>query len=274
MEVVVWGARGSVPTPAADHLEVGGNTSCIEVRLASGETFIVDAGTGIRMLGLSRGQWRDSQRDLHIFFTHFHWDHLQGLPYFDPLYSAECSITFHSASSTKKLHRALSGQMSNPYYPVAFDLAGAAMKFEQIHGAAVRLGNAEITSFAVHHPGGACGYRIDVGEARLVHVPDHEHGNAEADARLIDVARGADVLIYDAQFTPEEYKTHVGWGHSTWMEATRVANAAKVKQLVLFHHDPRHSDNDMQSIVMQAQEHFPNTVLAVEGKSIVVGGTA
>jgi phosphoribosyl 1,2-cyclic phosphodiesterase len=270
MEVVVWGARGSVPTPAADHVNVGGNTSCIEVRLAGGKTLIVDAGTGIRMLGLSLGRSKESAHNLHIFFTHFHWDHLQGLPYFDPLYSRENTITFHSTRSTEELHRVLSGQMAYPYYPVPFDRAGAAIKFEQIHEAAMRFGNAEIMSFAVHHPGGACGYRIDAGCARLVHVPDHEHGDLEADARLIDVARGADVLIYDAQFTPEEYGAHVGWGHSTWLEATRFANVAGVKQLVLFHHDPQHSDDDMQHIVEQARKHFPNTTLAVEGKSIAV----
>jgi phosphoribosyl 1,2-cyclic phosphodiesterase len=271
MEIIVWGARGSVPTPAADHLYVGGNTSCIEVRVATGETFIFDAGTGIRMLGLSRARSQDSEHHLHIFLTHFHWDHLQGLPFFGPLFSAENTITFRSACSAEDLRRILSVQMEDPYFPVRFDLVSATIKFEQIIGAAVRFGNAEIASFALHHPGGACGYRIDAGGTRFVHATDHEHGDAEADARLLKVARGADVLIYDAQYTPEEYKTRVGWGHSTWLEATRCAAAAQVKQLVLFHHDPGHTDDDMQHIVEQARKHFPNTSLALEGRSIRVG---
>jgi phosphoribosyl 1,2-cyclic phosphodiesterase len=239
--------------------------------VATGETFIFDAGTGIRMLGLSRARSQDSEHHLHIFLTHFHWDHLQGLPFFGPLFSAENTITFRSACSAEDLRRILSVQMEDPYFPVRFDLVSATIKFEQIIGAAVRFGDAEIASFALHHPGGACGYRIDAGGARFVHATDHEHGDAEADARLLKVARGADVLIYDAQYTPEEYKMRVGWGHSTWLEATRCAAAAQVKQLVLFHHDPGHTDDDMQHIVEQARKHFPNTSLALEGRSIPVG---
>ena len=122
MEVRIWGARGSVPTPAAENLRVGGNTACVEVKVASGESFIFDAGTGIRNLGLARAAQANQQRDLHIFLTHFHWDHLQGLPFFPPLYAAENTITFHSACSAEHLRNVLSGQMTNPYFPVRFDL--------------------------------------------------------------------------------------------------------------------------------------------------------
>jgi len=269
MEVRIWGARGSVPTPAAENLRVGGNTACVEVKVASGESFIFDAGTGIRNLGLAHAMHAQQQRDLHIFLTHFHWDHLQGLPFFTPLYSAENTITFHSACSAEHLRNVLSGQMTNPYFPVRFDLLAAKMNFEQIEGAPVRFGNVEIASFKLHHPGGACGYTIDTGGSRVVYATDHEHGYASADARLMAAARGADVLIYDAQFTPVEYPTHKGWGHSTWLEATRVAAVAGVKQLVLFHHDPGHTDDAMLSILDQARKEFPNTSLAIEGAVFV-----
>src|ERR1700742_1110202 len=188
MEVRIWGARGSVPTPAAENLRVGGNTACVEVKVASGESFIFDAGTGIRNLGLARATQANQQRELHIFLTHFHWDHLQGLPFFPPLYSAEITITFHSACSAEHLRNVLSGQMTNPYFPVRFDLLAANMKFEQIEGAPVRFGNVEIASFTLHHPGGACGYTIDAAGARVVYATDHEHGYASADPRLLAAA--------------------------------------------------------------------------------------
>jgi phosphoribosyl 1,2-cyclic phosphodiesterase len=270
MEVRIWGARGSVPTPKAENLRVGGNTSCIDVMASTGERVIFDAGTGIRNLGLAELQHADKQHDLHIFLTHFHWDHLQGLPFFTPLYSPDNIITFHSACPSEHLRHVLSGQMTNPYFPVRFDLVAAALNFEQIYGKAFRVGEMEIASFALHHPGGACGYTIDTGGGRVVYGTDHEHGNAEADARLLAMSQGADVLIYDSQFTPEEYPSHVGWGHSTWLEATRVAAAAGVKQLVLFHHDPGHTDDEMFAILEKARREFPNTSLAIEGMAIPV----
>jgi len=270
MEVRIWGARGSVPTPTAENLRVGGNTPCIEVRSASGERFIFDAGTGIRNLGIAQPDCVGEQRNLHIFLTHFHWDHLQGLPFFTPLYSADNTLTFHSACLADELRAILATQMSKPFFPVRFDLVAANMKFEQLGRVPVRFGAVEIASFPLHHPGGACGYTIDVGGARVVYATDHEHGDAEADARLVDVSRGADLLIYDSQYTPEEYEGHMGWGHSTWLQATRVAAAAGVKELVLFHHDPSHSDSTMFSILDQAQREFQNTTLAVEGMSIAV----
>ncbi len=274
MEVRIWGARGSVPTPIMENLRVGGNTSCVEVRAATGESYILDAGTGIRLLGLARGQSETPQRDLHIFLTHFHWDHLQGLPFFTPLYSARNRITFHSACPAAELQQVLQGQMSNPYFPVRFDLVAAELRFEQLRGSAARFGEVQISSFPLHHPGGACGYAIEAGGARVVYATDHEHGDERADAGLMAAARNADVLIYDAQFTPEEYAAHKGWGHSTWLEATGLAEAACVKHLVLFHHDPGHSDEEMQRIVEQARERFPNTSLAIEGESIAVRAAA
>lgn len=270
IEVRIWGARGSVPTPTAENLRVGGNTSCIELRLATGERFIFDAGTGIRNLGLHEFHIPEQSHDLNIFLTHFHWDHLQGLPFFTPLYSAQNTITFHSACTAEELNRILAAQMSNPYFPVRFDLVAATMNFEQICASPIPFGNAKIASVALHHPGGACGYIIEADGARVVYATDHEHGEEEADERLIAAAKDADVLIYDSQFTPEEYGSHIGWGHSTWLEATRIAAAANAKQLILFHHDPGHSDETMFSILEQARDVFPNTDLAIEGMTLSV----
>ncbi len=271
MEVRLWGVRGSVPTPCIENLRVGGNTACVDVVLPTGERFIFDAGTGIRNLGLAEAE-RPGQTDLHVFLTHFHWDHLQGLPFFQPLYSAGNTITFHSGWTAERLREVLSGQMTNPYFPVRFDLLAAEMRFEQLLEEPVGFGAAKIASFALNHPGGACGYTVDAGGARVVYATDHEHGNPEADARLLKAATGADVLIYDAQFTPDEYPSHAGWGHGTWLEATRVAKAAGVRELVLFHHDPGHTDDEMERILAEARVHFAATRLAVEWETISVVG--
>ena len=166
----------------------------------------------------------------------------------------------------------LSGQMVNPYFPVRFDLVAAELRFEQLQGSGGMFGGAEVSTFALNHPGGACGYVVDAGDARVVYATDHEHGNAGVDAGLLEAARGADLLIYDAQFTPEEYVSHVGWGHGTWLEAARVAQAADVKQLVLFHHDPAHSDEMMHEILGRARDVFPRTSLAIEGKTFSIAG--
>ncbi|HEY5381263.1 MAG TPA: MBL fold metallo-hydrolase [Acidobacteriaceae bacterium] len=271
LHVRIWGARGSVPTPERDKLGVGGNTSCVEVKLPSGESLIFDAGTGIRNLGFDLMRRSHKQHDLHLLLTHFHWDHLQGLPFFAPLYLAESTVTFHSGSPVEDLRQILGGQMVDPYFPMKFDLVAATMNFDQVTGEPSELGGALVSTFALHHPGGACGYRIDSGGRRVVYATDHEHGNDAADLRLRHAAKGADLLLYDSQFTPSEIESHRGWGHSTWLEATCVARDAGVKRLVLFHHDPGHNDAMMEAILAEARREFPNTDLAIEGAEFPVG---
>lgn len=272
MQVRIWGARGSVPTPTAENLRVGGNTPCVEVQVGE-ESFVFDAGTGIRNLGLQHAKRIEEHvDDLHVFLTHFHWDHVQGLPFFVPLYSPANTVTFHSGFSAEHLRDVLSGQMMNPYFPVRFDMLEAQRKFAQMGEAPEMFGNASVCAFELSHPGRAFGYRVDAGGARVVYATDHEHGDAAADARLREMASGADVLIYDAQFTPEEYATKTGWGHSTWLEATRVAKDAGVKRLVLFHHDPEHTDEEMERICEAARREFAATEVAIEGMVLAAGG--
>ena len=160
--------------------------------------------------------------------------------------------------------------MASPYFPVEFEALASTRKFGQIENRGVAFGDLNVTPFALHHPGGATGYRISRNGAVVVYATDHEHGNPAADQRLLHAAAGADVLIYDAQYTPEQYPSRIGWGHSTWLEATRVAAAAGVKQLILFHHDPGHDDTALHAIVQQARQHFPNTTAATEGSTLTV----
>ena len=273
MEIRVWGARGSIPTPSAENLGYGGNTACVEVIVGGGESFIFDAGTGIRNLGLALLH-APPRAHIHLFLTHFHWDRLQGLPFFPPLYDPSRTVTFHSSRPVDELEEILRAQMVAPYFPIFFDNLPSTIRFERIGEKPVAFGSTHISSFALHHPQGSSGYRVDSSGACFVYATDHEHGNEEADTRLRGAAHGADVLFYDSQFTPGEYPAHRGWGHGTWLEGTRVAQDAGVKQLVMFHHDPGHDDGQVDAMLALARERFPDTLAASEGTSIHVPALA
>jgi phosphoribosyl 1,2-cyclic phosphodiesterase len=267
LQVRFWGVRGSIPTPLAANLGHGGNTSCVQILDPSDPaiTFIFDAGTGIHTLGPSLVH--DAVHNIHLFLTHFHWDHIQGLPGFVPLFVPHNTLTFYSSHGRHELRRVLQAQMAAPYFPVEFDHLTSTRHFEHLERTTT-INGLTIEPFALHHPGGATGFRISRGNSTIVYATDHEHGNPAADARLLAAATNADILIYDAQYTPEVYPHRIGWGHSTWLEATKLANAANVQQLVLFHHDPHHSDAALEAIVAQARQHFPNTTAATEGTTL------
>jgi phosphoribosyl 1,2-cyclic phosphodiesterase len=266
MQVRIWGARGSVPTPSPANLRFGGNTSCLQIVVPNGETLIFDSGTGIHALG--RELAAQSPRPIHIFLTHFHWDHIQGLPGFAALFAAGSELTFYSSRPATELRSILAAQMTAPYFPVEFDALASKLTYTQIQPQGLTLGDLTITPFALHHPGGATGYRITRLGHTVAYATDHEHGNPAADANLLAAAIGADLLLYDAQYTPEIYPEKIGWGHSTWLEATRTAQKAGVKQLALFHHDPLRDDLALDNIVTQARQHFPDTTAATEGSTI------
>lgn len=263
-----WGVRGSIPVPAADCLEYGGNTACVELRI--GETIVViDAGTGARKLGLQlQDEAHGAGRRINLLLTHFHWDHIQGIPFFEPLYRASNTVVFHSCHAQEKLRKVLEGEMSTPYFPVNFELLAARREFVDLSDGPLRGEQFRVTPFPMNHPQGATGYRIEAGGVVITHASDLEHGNAALDRTLRDHAQDADVLIYDAQYTPEEYSSHKGWGHSTWLEAARVARECKVKRLILFHHDPGHNDAAMKQIECDTRREFQATEAAKEGLEI------
>ncbi len=266
MRLRFWGVRGSIPTPQAENLEFGGNTACVEIRLPSGVVLVFDGGTGIRDLGLLlTREFVDRPLNLNVFLTHFHWDHIQGIPFFGPLYSARNTVTFYGHGALGHPERMLGGQMQEPYFPVGLDRAAATKEFVEVGRSNIRIDSATIHPFPLNHPQGAIGYRIENDGAVIVYATDLEHGHAELDGVLQEFSRDADVLIFDAQYTPEEYESHQGWGHSTWLEATRVASDARVGRLILFHHDPSHDSKKTIEIVEQARQHFPNTIAAQEG---------
>ena len=266
MRLRFWGVRGSIPTPQSENLQFGGNTACVEIRLSGGAVLVLDGGTGIRDLGLLlTREFGERPLNLNLFLTHFHWDHIQGIPFFNPLYSAQNRVTFYGHGALGHPRRMLGRQMQEPYFPVALDLVAATKEFVEVGRSSLTIDAATIHPFPLNHPQGAIGYRVESEGAAIVYATDFEHGNAELDTVLREYSKDADLLIYDAQYTPEEYERHRGWGHSTWLEATRVASDCGVDRLILFHHDPSHDTETTVGIVRQAQARFPNTIAAQEG---------
>ncbi len=266
LQLTLWGVRGSIPTPDAENLGFGGNTSCVEVDLPNGELLILDAGSGIRGLGLRLRERAalNGKRKIHIFLSHYHWDHIQGLPFFGPLYDPDQEICFYASRYSESIGTLTTG-LSNPYFPVNFESAPSRKELVDLDSHAVQIGGVQVHTFALHHPQGAGGLRIETGGATIVYAPDREHGDPKLDSALRDFAQGADLLIHDAQYTPEEYPKFRGWGHTTWEEASSVARDCGVKKLVLFHHDPSHQDRFLRNMGEQAQRGFENVVVAREG---------
>ncbi|MCA9672226.1 MAG: MBL fold metallo-hydrolase [Myxococcales bacterium] len=269
-----WGVRGSLPVPGPTTAEIGGNTTCIEVR-AGNELLIFDAGSGARALGLSLlGEMPLVAR---MFFTHFHWDHIQGFPFFAPAFiKGNRFDLFGARKLSSTISETLSGQMNFPNFPVSLEEMAAQMNFHDLHeGEAVACGDAVITNAQLNHPGGCFGYRVDFAGHSVVVATDTEHYSC-VDPKLRDLADSADVLIYDTMYTPDEYigtentPPRCGWGHSTWEEGIRLVREANAKKLVLFHHDPDHDDAFVRKMEAEARAVYPDTVAAHEGLVIKI----
>jgi phosphoribosyl 1,2-cyclic phosphodiesterase len=265
LKATFWGVRGSVPTPAPQYLGHGGNTPCVELSSSSEVTLVFDAGTGIRNLGLSLAR-QGGPRQIHLFLTHFHWDHLHGLPYFAPLFDENAHIVFYSTRPVAELRTILENVMMAPHSPIPWNASTSQKTYVRVGvDEPIEIGCASVRAFPLNHPQGASGYRIESDNAAVVYASDTDHGDPTLDRILIDRAASADLLIYDAQFTPEQHETEYrGWGHSTWKQAVAVAQRAQVNRLTLFHHDPGHDDATLDRIVALASSQFANVTAARE----------
>jgi phosphoribosyl 1,2-cyclic phosphodiesterase len=277
MTIRFWGVRGSIAAPGPETAAVGGNTSSVEI--CCGPTrILLDAGTGLRQLGDELCRRRELRA--HLLLSHHHWDHIQGLPFFVPLYlPATELIVIGPAVERHSMHDVLSHQMTAPVFPVRLEEVQSRLQTREIKsGEQFAIDDAEVRAVKLNHPGGVLAYRIEWGGRSVVYATDTEHYSC-VDPALRTLAQGADVLIYDAQYTPAEYRgesgpSRVGWGHSTYEDGARVAHEAGIGQLILFHHDPRRDDQAVAEIEQLARACFPSAIAAREGMSIELESAA
>jgi phosphoribosyl 1,2-cyclic phosphodiesterase len=270
LSIRFWGVRGSCPTPGPETARVGGNTSCVEV-VAGATRIALDAGTGLRRLGSHLLAQRRGPVELVVLLSHMHWDHLQGLPFFAPIYVPGTRLVVASGATGTPLVDTLRRQMSAPTFPVDWNDVAASREYVELRdGSATRLGDAEVRSVRANHPDAVFAHRVEHEGRSIVYATDTEH-YACVDPRLVALARDADVLVYDAQYLPEEYAGKVGWGHSTFEAGAALARAAGVRKLVLFHHDPGRTDEDVDLLEKRARDVFGDVVAAREGMTIELG---
>jgi len=265
-QVRFWGVRGSIATPGPATARYGGNTSSIEVRCGK-RLILLDAGTGMRYLG--NILVAEAPLDTDIFFTHTHFDHVCGLPFFKPFFQPQNSFRLWAGhlGAGMTLHRVLREFMMAPLFPVPLGIFAADISFDDFHAGDTLRPHPGITirTAPLNHPNGATGYRIEYAGKVVAYITDTEHRRDGLDADVLKLIDGADVMIYDASYTDAEYPTHRDWGHSTWEEGVRLANAAGVKTLVIFHHDPGHDDDFMDRVAIDAATARPGTIVAQEG---------
>lgn len=263
-----WGVRGSTPTPGPETLRYGGETTALEIR-AGDQLFLVDCGSGGRKLG--HEIMAGAQRKIDLLFTHTHLDHICGLPFFQPAYDARFEIRCWAGHFIDHccLLDVIGRIMSPPIFPVAADTLRAVSFKTYSAGDTLPVGGeVKVETVGLNHPGGACGYKLTYQDKSIAIITDHEHGNPAIDAAVETFVQGVDVMVYDSMFSDEELPNYVGWGHSTWQEAMRLAQRAGIPVPVIFHHDPGRSDDALDEIAAGAMRMVPGARVARQGETI------
>ncbi|MCL2759717.1 MAG: MBL fold metallo-hydrolase [Treponema sp.] len=272
LTVRFWGVRGSIPCPGHDTVIYGGNTSCLEIR-ADDRLIIIDLGSGVHPLGewlLENDLKKYGKIKAEIFITHTHWDHIMGLPMFNPIYTpgVELRITGPAAGSNDNIKTIIENQFSSQYWPVQTNELAAKIEYNQISCNTADLGGGlTVTGILLNHQVTCLGYKIGYNGKSIVTVYDHEPFQSEEDNEKIkQFIKGADIVIHDAQYTQEEYLTHIGWGHSSYNHVIQAASGMGIKKLVLFHHDPSHTDSQLEQIEKSFAGNIqPLIIMAKEG---------
>lgn len=298
MKIMFWGTRGSIPTPGRDTIRYGGNTPCVELRLQNDELIILDAGTGIRNLGehlIEKGE----SVNAYILISHPHWDHIQGFPFFKPAFISGNELNIVGGEFNQvSLQKMISYQMNKIYFPIMLNELKANLKFHSVNEEEINVFDSKLQTIYLNHPSFAVGYRITQNGKSLVYISDNEPFDRQAaysirnvekliidkyaqctpdpNQRIFDFVRDADLLIHDTSYTPEEYVDRVGWGHSHYLFTLSVAEKGNVKRLVLFHHDPTHSDDKIDDILRKCEREIRNRkfkfdcIAAAEGMEIEI----
>ena len=271
-----WGTRGSLPVNSPAHAKYGGNSSCVEVcfgdaasatsatgAASPASAVLIDGGSGMRMLGEKLA--KQGVKDIHILISHFHNDHICGIPFFAPLFEADVTVTFHTIakSTAQNFETALNMYMADPIYPVGTDIFDAQIIYKShAEGAVIKLPhNMTATSHPIPHPGGCHAYRITDGQRHVVYATDTEHDPQAMNTALVDFIKNADVLIYDCTYDDADFDRFIGFGHSTWQEGIRLCQAAQVRRLAIFHHAPERNDAALDAIAEKARRLFDGAVV-------------
>ena len=272
MNVKFYGTRGSIPVCDREFLEFGGNTTSIKITRDNGRISILDAGSGIRNLGKDLIEDGVQQNELFIGFSHFHWDHIQGFPFFAPAYNPSMIINILAMGKDRTiadLEEIFQIQMKSEYFPVPLEGMGATFNFLKLDNNVWETNDMIVRVIKQNHPGDSYGYRLEDNNKCVVVCTDIEHGKSVL-PEIVEFCKNADLLVHEAQYTKEELDSHRGWGHSSYDQALEVAERAGVNNLVITHHDPEHDDTFLKKMESKCQERFSNCVLAREKMEIAI----